>query len=58
MHSDALQNFFLDRYVDAYRAEMAHLHEILEGRAQPLVGYEDAIRALAIATLQRKAIRV
>ena len=48
--SDSLQNFFLDRYRDAYAAEMAHFAEILAGTAQPLVGYADGIRALAIAT--------
>ncbi len=46
--TDALQNFFLDRYAGAYRSEMAHFADILDG-AQPLVGYQDGISALAIA---------
>lgn len=45
---DALQNFFLDRYAGAYRSEMAHFAEILDG-AVALVGYWDGIAALAIA---------
>jgi myo-inositol 2-dehydrogenase / D-chiro-inositol 1-dehydrogenase len=47
--SDALQNFFLDRYAEAYRAEMAHLVDVLNGEAKPLVGYGDGIQALRIA---------
>ena len=46
--TDALQNFFLDRYAGAYRSEMAHFADILDG-ARPLVGYQDGISALAIA---------
>jgi myo-inositol 2-dehydrogenase/D-chiro-inositol 1-dehydrogenase len=47
--SDALQNFFLDRYAEAYRAEMAHLVDVLDGEAKPIVGYGDGIQALRIA---------
>jgi myo-inositol 2-dehydrogenase/D-chiro-inositol 1-dehydrogenase len=47
--SDALQNFFLDRYAEAYRAEMAHLVDVLDGEAKPLIGYGDGIQALRIA---------
>ena len=47
--SDALQNFFLDRYAEAYRAEMAHLVDVLESRVKPLIGYGDGIQALRIA---------
>ena len=46
--SAPLQNFFLDRYAEAYRAEMAHFADILDG-APPLVGCQDGISALAIA---------
>jgi myo-inositol 2-dehydrogenase/D-chiro-inositol 1-dehydrogenase len=47
--TDPLQNFFLDRYADAYRAEMGHFSDILGGNAQPLIGYRDGLAALAIA---------
>jgi myo-inositol 2-dehydrogenase/D-chiro-inositol 1-dehydrogenase len=59
--SAPLQNFFLDRYADAYRAEMAHFADIAEGRARPLAGYDDGVRALALAeaaaeSLDRNAV--
>ena len=46
---DPLQNFFLDRYAEAYRAEMSHFVDMLEGKTLPQIGYTDGIRALAIA---------
>ena len=46
--ADRLQNFFLDRYAEAYRREMAHFAGILAG-AQPYIGLDDALAALAIA---------
>lgn len=46
---DAFQNFFLDRYAEAYRHEVAHFADILAGTATPCVGYDDAVRALALA---------
>jgi myo-inositol 2-dehydrogenase/D-chiro-inositol 1-dehydrogenase len=47
--SDALQNFFLDRYAEAYRREMAHFAAVLRNETSPDVGYEDAVAALALA---------
>ena len=47
-HGDALQNFFLDRYEAAYRAEMSHFAELIDG-ADPYCGYEDGIAALNLA---------
>ena len=49
MASDTLQNFFLDRYAEAYRRELAHFADILAGKARPSVGYTDAVAALALA---------
>ncbi|HRO25895.1 MAG TPA: inositol 2-dehydrogenase [Luteimonas sp.] len=46
--SDRLQNFFLDRYAEAYRREMDHFADILAG-ATPSVGYADGVAALALA---------
>src|SRR3546814_7772344 len=40
-----LQNFFLDRYAQAYRAEIAHFAEIVEGHTVPLAGYDDGVRS-------------
>lgn len=47
--SDALQNFFLERYAQAYRQEMAHFAAILRDEVAPAVGYRDAVAALALA---------
>ncbi|MBN8713805.1 MAG: inositol 2-dehydrogenase [Xanthomonadales bacterium] len=46
--SDPLQNFFLDRYAEAYRAEMAHFADMLDG-APAAIGYADGLAALALA---------
>lgn len=46
--SDRLQNFFLDRYAEAYRREMDHFADILDGAA-PSVSYADGVVALALA---------
>jgi myo-inositol 2-dehydrogenase/D-chiro-inositol 1-dehydrogenase len=46
--ADRFQNFFLDRYAAAYRAEMAHFAEVLAG-ALPRAGLAEAIAALALA---------
>lgn len=47
--SEPLQNFFLDRYQEAYRAEMAHFADLLSGLAPPAIGYADGIWALSMA---------
>jgi len=47
--SDSFQNFFLDRYAQAYRREMAHFAAILRKETPPAVGYKDAVAALALA---------
>ncbi|CAL4870068.1 Inositol 2-dehydrogenase (plasmid) [Asticcacaulis sp. MM231] len=47
--ADTFQNFFLSRYADAYRAEADHFADIITGASKPRVGYQDAIRALALA---------
>jgi myo-inositol 2-dehydrogenase / D-chiro-inositol 1-dehydrogenase len=49
MASDTLQNFFLDRYAEAYRREISHFADILAGTARPAVGYADAVAALSLA---------
>ena len=46
--ADPFQNFFLDRYADAYRLEMDHFAEVLAGAA-PRVGLADALAALELA---------
>jgi myo-inositol 2-dehydrogenase/D-chiro-inositol 1-dehydrogenase len=42
------QNFFLERYAEAYRLEMDHFAAVLRGE-QPAVGFSDGLRALELA---------
>jgi myo-inositol 2-dehydrogenase/D-chiro-inositol 1-dehydrogenase len=42
------QNFFLERYAEAYRLEMDHFAAVLQGE-EPAVGFTDGIRALELA---------
>ena len=48
--ADGFQNFFLDRYAEAYRLEMAHFADMLVRGAEPEIGFADGIAALALAT--------
>jgi len=54
--TDRFQNFFLERYADAYRAEMWHFADMLSGRAAPAVGYEDGVAALRLAEAALKSL--
>jgi myo-inositol 2-dehydrogenase/D-chiro-inositol 1-dehydrogenase len=47
--SDALQNFFLERYAEAYRREMSHFADILRGSETPVAGYRDGVASLVLA---------
>ena len=55
--ADRFQNFFLDRYAAAYRAEMAHFAEVLAGKAIPAIGYADGVAALALAEAAAQSVR-
>jgi myo-inositol 2-dehydrogenase/D-chiro-inositol 1-dehydrogenase len=55
--ADRFQNFFLDRYAAAYRAEMAHFAEILAGHATPAIGYADGVAALALAEAAGESLK-
>jgi myo-inositol 2-dehydrogenase / D-chiro-inositol 1-dehydrogenase len=55
--ADRFQNFFLDRYAAAYRAEMDHFADILAGRATPAVGFGDGVAALALAEAAGESLR-
>ncbi|WP_024867562.1 inositol 2-dehydrogenase [Pseudoxanthomonas suwonensis] len=54
--ADRFQNFFLDRYAEAYRREMDHFADILDGAA-PSVGYADGFAALALAEAAAESVR-
>ncbi|GGD48068.1 inositol 2-dehydrogenase [Pseudoxanthomonas indica] len=55
--ADKFQNFFLDRYAEAYRREMDHFVDILEG-GKPSVGYADGVAALALAEAAAESVVV
>ena len=48
------ESFFLDRYRDAYRLELAHFAQVLEG-VSPKIGYADAVAALALAEAAQRS---
>ncbi len=54
--ADRFQNFFLDRYADAYRLEMDHFAEVLAGAA-PRVGLVEALAALELAEAAEASAR-
>lgn len=54
--ADRFQNFFLDRYAEAYRREMEHFADMLDG-ATALVGYSDGVAALALAEAAAESVR-
>jgi myo-inositol 2-dehydrogenase/D-chiro-inositol 1-dehydrogenase len=55
--ADRFQNFFLDRYKEAYVAEMAHFADVVTGRAEPSVGYADGVAALALAEAAAESLK-
>ena len=55
--SDSLQNFFLERYAEAYRREMDHFAAILSGAA-PAVGYHDGVAALVLAEAAALSVKL
>ena len=54
--ADRFQNFFLDRYAEAYRREMDHFADMLDGGAAS-VGYNDGVAALALAEAAAESLR-
>lgn len=48
--------FFLDRYADAYREELDHFIEIVEGRAAPSITGDDGRRALELADAASRSL--
>jgi myo-inositol 2-dehydrogenase / D-chiro-inositol 1-dehydrogenase len=53
--TDKFQNFFLERYAAAYRAEMAHFADIMAARSVSLISYADGVAALALADAARRS---
>ena len=55
--ADRFENFFLERYREAYRQEMAHFADILELQAKPAIDYADGVAALALAEAAGRSLR-
>jgi myo-inositol 2-dehydrogenase / D-chiro-inositol 1-dehydrogenase len=56
--SDALQNFFLDRYAEAYRREMKHFVDMLRDGEAPMAGYHDGVAALVLAEAAAQSVKL
>lgn len=54
--TDPFQNFFLDRYAEAYRREMDHFADMLDGK-RAAVGYDDGVAALVLAEAATESMR-
>jgi myo-inositol 2-dehydrogenase/D-chiro-inositol 1-dehydrogenase len=54
--ADEFQNFFLDRYAEAYVREMDHFADVLDGAA-PITGFTDGVAALALAEAAGESLR-
>lgn len=56
-HADAIPYSFVQRYAHAYRAEIDHFADVVEGKAQPVAGYLDNLRALLLAHAANESSR-
>jgi myo-inositol 2-dehydrogenase/D-chiro-inositol 1-dehydrogenase len=54
--TDRPLHFFLERYAEAYRAELEHFVDVLEGRAAPSVTGGDGRAALALADAAARSL--
>lgn len=51
------ENFFLDRYAEAYRIEMSHFADVMEGKSAPLADQRDGVEALLVAQAAERSAR-
>jgi myo-inositol 2-dehydrogenase/D-chiro-inositol 1-dehydrogenase len=49
--------FFLERYTDAYRRELAHFIGAIVSGTPPLIGGEDGVKALELADAALESLR-
>jgi myo-inositol 2-dehydrogenase/D-chiro-inositol 1-dehydrogenase len=54
---EPLLHFFMERYAQAYRDELAEFIEVAEGTRQPTVGFEDGRCALILANAAWESLR-
>ena len=55
--ADKPLHFFLERYAEAYRAELRHFLEVCTGKAKPLATIEDGRRALQLADAANESVK-
>ncbi|MFQ6017376.1 MAG: inositol 2-dehydrogenase [Kiloniellaceae bacterium] len=55
--TDKPLHFFLERYAEAYRAELDHFLDCLEAGTPPMVGPEDGRRALILADAAERSVQ-
>ena len=48
---------FVERYAEAYRAELHHFAEVLDGNASPATGPRDSLRALRLADAAEESLK-
>ena len=48
---------FQARYASAYRSEMDHFADVVTGAAEPVTGYEDSVRALALSEAANRSLQ-
>ena len=54
---DRVLDFFIERYADAYIAELDNLADMVEGKAPPLASFADGVAALRLADASRESLR-
>jgi myo-inositol 2-dehydrogenase / D-chiro-inositol 1-dehydrogenase len=57
VRADKPLHFFLERYADAYRAELRHFLDVCAGKAKPLASIEDGRRALQLADAANESLK-
>lgn len=55
--SEPLPNFFIERYVEAYRLQLDAFAEVVQSNAEPTPSFEDGYRALVLAELAGQSMR-
>ena len=56
-HGAAFPYSFAERYAEAYRAELDHFADVLDGGAEPSTGPRDTLRALHLADAAERSFR-
>ena len=55
--ADPVLHFFIQRYTDAYAAEIAHFVDCVQNRTTPLASFRDGLEALRLADAAAESLR-